>query len=207
MTYVLPIPGPGPISDRRPDRTGLEHLGLDRFQKTDPYHQIIIPSYHRIIISYHHHIIIASHHCIITISHHQDTVVIQTHDQKIPKFQNFTRHFLANSADRPEICDTIGGIMQWISGRSTEFAQKWLVNFQTSNGSKIARIAPMLTILGRNRSRRSVLVFQKISRHQNFRVDEKNRQTDPDWDQCETDPRPRTGPDRILVPIRRTGRT
>ena len=54
----------------------------------------------------------------------------------------------------------------------------------------------MLTILGRNRSRRSVLVFPKISRHQNFRVDEKNRQTDPDRDQCETDPRPRTGPDR-----------
>ena len=95
-----------------PDRTGREHLGLDRFQKTDPYHQIIIRSYHHIIISYHHHIIIASHHCIITISHHQDTVVIQTHDQKIPKFQNFTRHFLANSADRPEICATIGGIMQ-----------------------------------------------------------------------------------------------
>ena len=95
-----------------PDQTGREHLGLDRFQKTDPYHQIIIRSYHHIIISYHHHIIIASHHCIITISHHQDTVVIQTHDQKIPKFQNFTRHFLANSADRPEICATIGGIMQ-----------------------------------------------------------------------------------------------
>ena len=32
-----------------PDRTGLEHLGPDRFQKTDPYHQIIIPSYHHII--------------------------------------------------------------------------------------------------------------------------------------------------------------
>ena len=95
-----------------PDRTGREHLGLDRFQKTDPYHQIIIRSFHHIIISYHHHITISSHHCIITISHHQDTVVIQTHDQKIPKFQNFTRHFLANSADRPEICATIGGIMQ-----------------------------------------------------------------------------------------------
>ena len=61
-----------------PDRTGLEHLGPDWFQKTDPYHQIIIRSYHHIVISYHHHIIIASHHCIITISHHQDTVVIQT---------------------------------------------------------------------------------------------------------------------------------
>ena len=84
------------------------------------------------------------------------------------KFQNFTRHFLANSADRPEICATIGGIMQWIMGRSAEFAQKWLVNFQTSNGSKILRIAPILTILGWNRSRRSVLFFQKFSRHQNF---------------------------------------
>ena len=68
--------------------------------------------------------------------------------------------------------------------------------FSTFKGSKIARIAPTLTNLGRNRSRRSVLVFQKFSRHQNYRVDEKNRQTDPDRDQCETDPRPRTGPDR-----------
>ena len=37
-----------------PDRTGLEPLGPDRFQKTDPYHHIIIP-YHHIIISSNHH--------------------------------------------------------------------------------------------------------------------------------------------------------
>ena len=36
------------------------------------------------------------------------------------------------------------------------------VNFETSNGWKIARIAPILTIFGRNRSRRPKLKFEKI---------------------------------------------
>ena len=119
FSYVLPIPGPGPISDRRPDRTGPDRTGqdvsiLDWTGFKRPVH-IIRSSYDPIIISslsYHHHIIIASHHCIIILSHHQDTVDVQAHDEKIPKFQNFTRHFLATSADRPEICVTIGGIMQ-----------------------------------------------------------------------------------------------
>ena len=52
-------------------------------------------------------------------------------------------------------------------------------------------MAPISTILGRNRSQRPDLVFRKFSRcRENF------RQTDPDRDQCETDPRPQTGPDR-----------
>ena len=50
--------------------------------------------------------------------------------------------------------------------RSTE-------NFRISNGSKIARIAPISTILGRNRSQRPKLFFPKFSRRRNFRVDEK----------------------------------
>ena len=43
---------------------------------------------------------------------------------------------------------------------------------QTSNGSKIARIAPISTIFGRNRSRRPKLFFPKFSRHRNLRVAE-----------------------------------
>ena len=49
-------------------------------------------------------------------------------------------------------------------------------NFRTSNGLKIARLAPILTIFGRNRSRRHDLFFPKFLRDRKiFRVDEKNR--------------------------------
>ena len=66
-------------------------------------------SLHRIIIS-------AYHQCII-ITHHQKTVVIQTQDEST---ENFTRHFLANSADDPGICAnpyqirTDPGMIGWI---------------------------------------------------------------------------------------------
>ena len=84
INYVLPIPGPGPISDRRPDRTGpdrtgLEHLGPDRLQKTDPYHQIIIRSYHHIIISYHHSVVVSSYHLIIIASYHHSVTSLHHH--------------------------------------------------------------------------------------------------------------------------------
>ena len=39
--------------------------------------------------------------------------------------------------------------------------------FKTSNGSKIARVAPISTIFGRNQSRRPKLFFQTISRRRN----------------------------------------
>ena len=93
---------------------------------------------------------------------------------KVPKIKNFIRHFLANSADRPEICATMGGIMQWILGRSAEFAQKWLVNFQFSNGSKIARMAPISMIFGQNWSRRSKFFFPKFSRGRKKFHDDEN---------------------------------
>ena len=48
-----------------------------------------------------------------------------------------------------------------------------LFEAQTSNGSKLARIAPISTIFGRNRSRRPELFFRKFSRRRNFRVAEK----------------------------------
>ena len=47
--------------------------------------------------------------------------------------------------------------------------------FWTSNGSKIARIAPISTIFGRNRSRRPKLFFPKFQRRRNSGVDAKIR--------------------------------
>ena len=91
------------------------------------------------------------------------------------------------------------------SGRASHFAPHWLfrtrgvwgggaspgikrpsknyygrTNSKTLNGSKIARIAPILTIFGRNRSRRPGLIFQFFLRQRKqIRVDEKiSRQTD-----------------------------
>ena len=49
-------------------------------------------------------------------------------------------------------------------------------NFRTSNGSKIARMAPISTIFSRKRSRRPDLFFRKFLHDQKiFRVDEKIR--------------------------------
>ena len=62
-----------------PDRTGPEHLGLDRFQKTDPYHQIIIRSYHHIIISYHHSVVVSSYHLVIIASYHHSVTSLHHH--------------------------------------------------------------------------------------------------------------------------------
>ena len=52
--------------------------------------------------------------------------------------------------------------------------------FQAGHGSKIARMAPILTIFWRNRSRWPDLVFENFSRRRrHFRVDEKfSRRTD-----------------------------
>ena len=62
-----------------PDRTGLEHLGPDQFQKTDPYHQIIIRSYHHIIISYHHSVVVSSYHLISIASYHHSVTSLHHH--------------------------------------------------------------------------------------------------------------------------------
>ena len=85
-----------------------------------------------------------------------------------------TCHFSANSADRPGICANYDmeppnpGTIGWIRQKSGVWFSK------TSNGSKIARIAPILTIFGRNRSRRPKHFFPKFSRRRkNFRVDGK----------------------------------
>ena len=51
-----------------------------------------------------------------------------------------------------------------ILGRSAELAKKWRANFRTSNGSKIARIAPIWMIFWRNWSRLPDPVFQKMLR-------------------------------------------
>ena len=71
FTYVLPIPGPGPISDRRPDRTGMDRTGPDLsiLDQTGFKRPMI-------------HIIRSSYDPIIILSHYQDTVVVQAHDQK-----------------------------------------------------------------------------------------------------------------------------
>ena len=55
--------GPQTADRSRPDRTGLEHLGLR-------YHRMIISSYDHTIISSCHHIIISSYHHVISSYHH-----------------------------------------------------------------------------------------------------------------------------------------
>ena len=65
-----------------PDRTGLEHLGPDRFQKTDPYHHVIISSYHHTIISSYHHIIMSPCHNIITSTSSYHHIIIPSFSKK-----------------------------------------------------------------------------------------------------------------------------
>ena len=88
ISYVLPIPGPGPISDRRPDRTGPDRTwasGTGRISKDRSivswYYHIIISSYDsydHIISSYHHNILPLYHHIIISSSHH---IIIASYDK------------------------------------------------------------------------------------------------------------------------------
>ena len=107
----------------------------------------------------------ADHHCIV-ILHQQDTVVIQTQAKStensklhMPLFGEFGRssrdscHYGGYNEMNP-------GTIGWI--------RALLMNFQFSNGSKIARMAPISTIFGRNRSRRLKLFFSKFSRARKF---------------------------------------
>ena len=107
--------------------SSYHHITIFMYHHTtlSSYHHTIISSYHHITISPHHRFIISSYDHIITSSHNHISIssfhhhinyiirILQSfkHTIKVPKFQNFTRHFLANSADRPEICATVGGIM------------------------------------------------------------------------------------------------
>ena len=123
----------------------------------------------------HHIILSAYHHCII-ILHHQDTVAIQTHDKKHQKNKISHATF---SRIQPIVPGFVLIIIRFarIPGRSAEFTKKWHVKFQLSNGSKIARMAPISIFLGRNRSWRSKLFFSEKLRATvdriHFRVDDK----------------------------------
>ena len=68
------------------------------------------------------------------------------------KFAEFTRHFLVTSVDRPKI----RGVLVSNSHESWDdwpnSSKSGVQNFLTSDGSKLARIVPILTILGRKRS-------------------------------------------------------
>ena len=120
-------------------QSSLSTTKQSSLSKTKQSHFSYLYTYHYIIMSLHYH------HFII--SHHQDIVVIPT-QEKTPKFQNFTRHFLANSADRPGICanhnpirknpGTIGWIRQKVAGQfflcfSPSFSEK-LRTAQKSRG-------------------------------------------------------------------------
>ena len=76
--------------------------------------------------------------------------------------QKSTCHFLVNSADRPGIIPDCGGL--WSESRDDRLNSP-KSGVSASNGQKIARIAPILTIFGRNRSRRPKPFF-----YRNFRV-------------------------------------
>ena len=77
--------------------------------------------------------------------------------------------------------------------------------FKTSNGSKIARIAPILTILGRNRSQRPDLVFENFCAVEKIFVEPIRTEISA---RPVRDRRPdRTGPEWLLVLIQRNGRT
>ena len=169
------------------------------------YHHITMASYHHIIISSCRHTIISSYHHIIISSYHHTIISSYHHIITWPDEKSIC-HFLVNSADRPGIwsnCNqsrlnpgTIGRIRQKMA---REFSK--LQTAQKSRGwlrfrrffDEIDRVAPNFFFF-------------------NFTPSEKFCWADPDQDQRETDPRPktgpdRTGPDRILVPIRQTGRT
>ena len=74
-----------------------------------------------------------------------------------------TCHFLVNSADRPRICANPISDSRKSRDDRPNSPKSGVSIFQTSNGLKIARIAPIWTIFGRNRSRRPNLNFRKFS--------------------------------------------
>ena len=120
-----------------------------------------------------HHASISSYDdsIIITLWPSYDQIIILSYGRVyfVLLRKQFTWHFLAPATFwwiQPIVPGFVRIIIRfaWILGRSAEFAQKWLVNFQLSNGSKIAMMAPISTIFGRNRSRRPKLFFPKFSR-------------------------------------------
>ena len=118
-----------------------------------------------------------------------------------PKFpEKPTHHFLKNLDKRPGERSICKGFRYKSWDDRLNSPKSGTRIFQPSNGSKIARMAPISTIFWRNRSRRSKFLFSKIlHRRKNF------RRTDLDRDQCETDPRPKTGPDRTGFRYRSDG--
>ena len=124
-----------------------------------PHHHIIISSYHHchhILISSYHHITISSFHHTIILSYHH--TIISSYQQ--PDFpEKRTRHFSKNLDKRPGERTFRKGFRYKWDDRPNSPKSGMLIS-KTSNGSKIARIAPISTIFGRNRSHRPELFFQ-----------------------------------------------
>ena len=136
------------------------------------YHHTIISSYHHIIISSlssYHHIIISSYHH-ITISSFHHTIILSYHHIIISSYQQpdfpekRTRHFSKNLDKRPGERTFRKGFRYKSRDDRPNSPKSGMWISKTSNGSKIARIAPISTIFGWNRSRRPKLCFQKFSR-------------------------------------------
>ena len=128
-------------------------------------------SYHHIIISlYHHVIIIIPSYPYFIISSYQHTTISSYHHIIIWQDEKSTCHFFVNSADRPGIWSNCNQIRLNPGTNRPNSPKNGMQNFRTSNGSTIARIAPISTIGGK-RSRRPDLFFRKFPRHRKlFRV-------------------------------------
>ena len=149
----------------------------------------------------------ADHHCII-ILHHQDTVVIQTQTKStensklhMPLFGEFGRssrdlcHYGGYNAMNP---GTIGWIRPKVASEFSIF--KWLKNREDGSDfddSWTKSIAAFRTCFSK------IFASSKFSRRQ--KKSSNRSRSKSVRDRSET--ADRTGPDRILVPIRRTGRT
>jgi len=116
---------------------------------------------HHIIILSHHHIIISSYHHII--SSYQHTITSSCHHTIIWQDEKSTCHFWGNSADRPGIWSNCNQNTPKSWDDRPNSPKSGMQNFRTSNGSKIARMAPISTIFCRNRPRRPDLDFEKNS--------------------------------------------
>ena len=165
------------------------------------YHHIVIPSHHQIIISSYHHTIISSYHHIIISSYHH-TIISSYHHIITWQDEKSICHFLVNSADRPGIwsnCNqsrlnpgTIGRIRQKMA---REFSK--LQTAQKSRGwlrfrrffDEIDRVAPNF-------------FFENFTPSEKILLNRSGPRSARDRSETED----RTGPDRISVPIRRTGR-
>ena len=95
-------------------------------------------------------------------------IIIASYQQ--PDFpEKRTHHFSKNLDKRPGESSIRKGFRYKSRDDRPNSPKSGMWIFKTSNGSKIARIAPISTIFGRNRSRRPELFFFR-----NFRAVEKN---------------------------------